>query len=61
VIAYPGGKLFVDDKPVGRDASPVLTLLPGSYRIRVVNRFLGEFATTIEVTDGQSGVIPIHW
>jgi hypothetical protein len=61
VVAYPGGKIFVDDKPVGQDQTATLTLAPGSYQIRVVNRFLGEFTTVIAVSDGQTGTIPIHW
>lgn len=61
VVAYPGGKIFLADKLVGQDATATLTLSPGNYDIRIVNRFLGEFTTTIEVGDGQTGTIPIHW
>jgi hypothetical protein len=61
IVAYPGGKIFIDDKPMGQDATSTLTLKPGSYTVRVVNRFLGEFTATIEVTDAQTGTIPIHW
>ncbi|HET9621432.1 MAG TPA: hypothetical protein VFP84_08710 [Kofleriaceae bacterium] len=61
LVALPGGQLFLDGKLIGRDASPVLTLKPGSYAIRVVNRFLGEHAVEIDVSEGQTGTIPIHW
>jgi hypothetical protein len=61
VVAFPGGKLFLDDKPVGQDTTMALTLKPGSYQIRVVNRFLGEHTVAIDVTEGQTGTIPIHW
>lgn len=61
LIAYPGGKIFIDNKPMGQDATDTLTLQPGNYQIRIVNRFLGEFTATIAVTDGQTGTIPIHW
>lgn len=61
VVAYPGGKIFVNDKQVGQDQTATLTLEPGSHKVRVVNRFLGEVTTTIEVGEGQTGSIPIHW
>ena len=61
VVAFPGGKIFLADKLVGQDTTATLTLTPGSYDVRVVNRFLGDFTTTIEVSDGQTGEIPIYW
>ncbi|HEX7841331.1 MAG TPA: hypothetical protein VF469_27825 [Kofleriaceae bacterium] len=61
LVAYPGGKIFVDDKPAGQDQTTTLTLEPGSHKVRVVNRFLGEITTTVEVGEGQTGSIPIHW
>jgi hypothetical protein len=36
-------------------------LKPGSYEIRVENRFLGTHSKTIELTDGQTGQIKIDW
>jgi len=61
VVVYPGGKIFVDDKPVGQDRTGLLRLAPGKHEVRIVNRFLGEVTTTIEVDQGQTGSIPIHW
>jgi hypothetical protein len=46
---------------MGHDATATLTLHPGSHAVRIVNRFLGEHTATIEVADGQTGTIPIHW
>lgn len=59
--AFPGGKIFVDGKPVGTDATGTLVLKPGSYVVKISNRFLGEHSTTVELTDGQSGVISLEW
>lgn len=61
IVAYPGGQIFVDDKLVGQDLTAALTLAPGIYRVRVVNRFLGETTTTVNVSEGQTGTIPIQW
>jgi hypothetical protein len=60
-IAYPGGAIFLDGKRLGQDVTDTLTLPAGSYQVRIVNRFVGETTTTIELSDGQTGVIPIHW
>jgi hypothetical protein len=60
-VAYPGGKIFIDDKPIGRDVTGLLILKPGSYTIRVENRFVGNHTERIEVTDGQTGQIAINW
>jgi len=61
IVAFPGGQIFIDDTPAGRDATAVLTLAPGSHRVRIVNRFLGESTATIEIGDGQTGAVPIYW
>lgn len=61
LIAYPGGKIFVDGKPVGRDATGTLVLKPGSYEIRVENRFVGDHTQTITLGDGQTGTVTISW
>lgn len=60
-IAYPGGRIFLDDKPIGRDVTGTLILRPGSYVVRVENRFVGHHTETVEVADGQTGPITIHW
>jgi hypothetical protein len=59
--AYPGGRIFIDDKPIGRDITGTLVLKPGSYQIRVENRFLGSHTEQIELSDGQVGQIAINW
>lgn len=60
-VAYPGGRISIDGQVVGRDATATLTLRPGSHTIRVENRFLGEEIRTVELTEGQTGVIEIDW
>jgi len=59
--AYPGGRIFIDDKPIGRDVTGTLILKPGSYTIRVENRFIGSFTQQIQISDGQTGSIEITW
>jgi hypothetical protein len=61
IVAYPGGKIFIDDKPVGQDQTATLSLAPGSHTVRIINRFLGEITTTIELEEGQTGSIPVRW
>jgi hypothetical protein len=61
LIAYPGGAIFVDGHPIAHDVTATLTLQPGSHTVRIMNRFLGEVTVTIDVAEGQSGTIPIHW
>jgi hypothetical protein len=60
-VAYPGGRIFVDGSPMGRDATGVLTLKAGSHDIRVVNRFLGEYKVSVELAEAQTGVLTIEW
>jgi hypothetical protein len=60
-VAYPGGRIFVDGQPVGHDTSGTLTLKPGSHTVRVENRFVGVETRTIDVSEGQTGVIEIDW
>ena len=59
--AFPGGKIYVDGKLVGTDLTSTLTLKPGEYVIKVVNRFVGEHSTVISVSDGQTGTVVIKW
>ena len=60
-IAYPGGRIFLDNKPIGRDVTGTLILKPGQYVVRIENRFVGSHTESIEVSDGQVGLIAIHW
>lgn len=59
--AFPGGKIYVDGKLVGTDATGTLTLKPGTYAIKVVNQFLGEHSTNVSLGDGQAGTVTIKW
>lgn len=61
IIVYPGGRIFLDDKPIGRDVTGTLILKPGQYRVRIENRFVGSHTESVEVADGQLGPITIHW
>lgn len=60
-VAYPGGRIFVDGQPVGRDATGTLTLKAGTHTVRIENRFLGAETRTIDLEEGQTGVIEIAW
>ena len=60
-VAYPGGRIYVDGQPVGRDVTGTLTLKAGPHTVRVDNRFLGGETRTIELEEGQTGVIEIDW
>jgi hypothetical protein len=61
LVAYPGGKIFVDGKLVGNDSTTVLTLQPGRHEVRVENRFVGDTNQSITVDDGQTGIIVVQW
>jgi hypothetical protein len=60
-VTYPGGKISVGGKSVGRDATGTLKLKPGTYEVKVENRFLGTHTAIIELTDGQVGIVTIAW
>jgi len=59
--AYPGGRIFVNGQLVGHDTSGTMTLKPGTHTVRVENRFLGEQNGTVEISEGQTGVVEIDW
>jgi hypothetical protein len=61
LVAYPGGRIFVDGNLVGTDATGTLYLKPEGHEIRVANRFVGEHTRTIYLTDGQTGAVTIEW
>ena len=61
MIAFPGGRIFVDGKAVGDDTTGSLYLRVGSHTVKVQNRFLGDHETTIEISDGQTGTVRIAW
>lgn len=59
--AYPGGRIFIDNKPIGSDVTGTLILKPGRYTIRIENRFVGTYSEEISLSDGQTGRIEIAW
>jgi len=59
--AFPGGKITVDGQPAGRDATGTLFLKPGAHTVRIENRFLGVETRSVNLDDGQTGVIAIRW
>ncbi|MEO7328206.1 MAG: PEGA domain-containing protein [Minicystis sp.] len=60
-MAYPGGRIFVDGKLAGQDSTSTLTLEPGSYNVRVENRFVGDTTQKVVVEAGQVGVVLLVW
>lgn len=61
LVAYPGGRIFVNGQLVGHDATGTLTLKPGTHAVRVENRFVGVVDTTLDISEGQTGVVEINW
>ena len=60
-VAYPGGHIFVDGKPVGVDVTGRLKLAAGKHEVRVENQFLGTGTTEVDLTEGQTGALRIDW
>jgi hypothetical protein len=61
IVAFPGGKIYIDEKLAGVDTTSRLTLKPGSYAIRIENRFLGNHSEMIQISEGQVGVVTVEW
>ncbi|WP_437728224.1 hypothetical protein [Sorangium sp. So ce861] len=61
LVAYPGGRIFVDGKLVGTDSTATLILTPGTHEVRVENQFVGDTSTSISVSEGQTGMVVIQW
>ncbi|WP_437819566.1 PEGA domain-containing protein [Sorangium sp. So ce1078] len=61
LVAYPGGRIFVDGKLVGTDSTATLILTPGTHEVRVENQFVGDTNTSISVSEGQTGMIVVQW
>jgi hypothetical protein len=59
--AFPGGRIYVDGKEVGHDASGVLRLSAGNHEVRVENRFLGGASLQVSLSEGQTGVVVVEW
>lgn len=60
-VAMPGGRIYVDDKLVGRDATATMMLTPGKHNVRIENRFIGDETLTVTIGDGQTGVVVLKW
>jgi hypothetical protein len=60
-VAFPGGRIFVDDKPVGTDTTGQLRLPPGTYKVRVENRHLGNTTVKVELIEAQTGTVRVEW
>lgn len=58
-VAFPGGRIFVDGKLMGTDTTATLVLEPGAHDARIENRFLGDHDMTVNIAEGQTGVIVI--
>jgi hypothetical protein len=61
LIAFPGGEILLDGKPVGYDATGPVKIKPGTHEVTIKNRFLGENKVTIEISEGQTGKIVFNW
>lgn len=60
-VAYPGGRIFVNGNAAGTDSTDAMVLKPGSYQIRIENRFVGNHTATVEIAEGQTGVVTLDW
>jgi hypothetical protein len=60
-VAYPGGRIFVDGKDMGQDATARLKLAAGKHVVRVENQFLGHATVEVTLTEGQTGDVKIEW
>ena len=61
LAAFPGGRIFVDEKLVGYDTTVPLRLAAGSHQIRVENRFLGSGSAYVSLNEGQTGTVVVKW
>ncbi|MFL5356135.1 hypothetical protein [Archangium sp.] len=60
-VAYPGGRISVDGKPVGEDTTGRLNLAAGKHVVHVENRFLGSTTVEVELSEGQTGELKLEW
>ncbi len=60
-VAYPGGNIFVDGRPAGRDTTRVMRLAAGDHVVRVENAFVGDTEQTISLSEGETGIVAIRW
>jgi hypothetical protein len=57
----PGGRIFVDGKLLGIDATPPVALKAGTHTVRVENRFIDGSVIEVNLSEGQTGVVNIDW
>jgi hypothetical protein len=60
-VAFPGGRIYVNDKLRGVDSTAAISLPAGTYTIRVENRFLGTGSMSVTLEEGQTGVVNVEW
>lgn len=60
-VAYPGGRIYVDEKAVGIDESRPMTLPAGEHTVRIENRFVGDTTVVVSLSAGQTGIVEIKW
>ncbi|MCK8501919.1 hypothetical protein [Myxococcus fulvus] len=60
-VAFPGGRIFVDDKPAGQDVTALMRLAAGKHTVRIENRFLGTTTVEVDLVAGQTGDVTIEW
>ncbi|MFY2556857.1 hypothetical protein ACN469_04450 [Corallococcus terminator] len=60
-VAFPGGRIFVDDKPAGQDVTSLMRLAAGKHVVRIENRFLGTTTVEVDLVAGQMGDVTIEW
>jgi len=61
LVAIPGGRIFVDGKAVGEDATAPLVLSAGEHEVRIDNRFLGSKTISISIADGERATRTVEW
>ncbi|WP_217443657.1 hypothetical protein [Myxococcus sp. CA051A] len=60
-VVFPGGRIFVDDKPAGQDVTSLMRLAAGKHVVRIENRFLGTTTVEVDLVAGQMGDVTIEW
>ncbi len=60
-VAFPGGRIFVNGKAAGQDATAPMELPAGTHSVRVENRFLGQVTIEVELLEGQTGEVKLEW
>ncbi|MEZ4301596.1 MAG: PEGA domain-containing protein [Polyangiaceae bacterium] len=61
LVAYPGGRIFVDGKLVGTDSTSTLILAAGRHEVRIENQFVGDTNMALTVSEGQTGTVVLEW